>query len=88
MSHEIVHYECDYPVHEVVLKTDLTDKQRIFNNIKLSGDALIVLINDILDLAKVDAGKMTLKNTFKYLLQFQQCSMCLRAKIKEKNLNW
>jgi signal transduction histidine kinase len=30
----------------------------------MSGDALIVLINDILDLAKVDAGKMSLKNTF------------------------
>jgi signal transduction histidine kinase len=27
----------------------------------MSGDALIVLINDILDLAKVDAGKMSLK---------------------------
>jgi signal transduction histidine kinase len=25
----------------------------------MSGDALIVLINDILDLAKVDAGKMS-----------------------------
>jgi signal transduction histidine kinase len=31
----------------------------------MSGDALIVLINDILDLAKVDAGKMSLKKTFK-----------------------
>jgi hypothetical protein len=30
----------------------------------MSGDALIVLIN-ILDLAKVDAGKMSLKNTFR-----------------------
>jgi hypothetical protein len=32
--------------------------------LKMSGDALIVLINDILDLA-VDAGKMSFENTFK-----------------------
>lgn len=45
---------------KVVLKTDLTDKQKEYiTAIKTSSDALLVLINDILDLAKVDAGKMT-----------------------------
>jgi PAS domain S-box-containing protein len=44
---------------KVLLKTDLTSKQTEYlDAIKLSGDALIVLINDILDLAKVDSGKM------------------------------
>ena len=44
---------------KVMLKTELTEKQREYvTAIKMSGDALTVLINDILDLAKVDAGKM------------------------------
>ncbi len=43
----------------VVLKTDLTkDQKEYMKAIKSSGNTLIVLINDILDLAKVDAGKM------------------------------
>jgi PAS domain S-box-containing protein len=44
---------------KILLKTDLNDKQKEFlQAIKTSSDSLIVLINDILDLAKVDAGKM------------------------------
>ena len=52
---------------KVLLKTDLTEKQNeYFSAIKISGDALIVLINDILDLAKVDAGKMVFEKTILY----------------------
>jgi signal transduction histidine kinase len=40
-------------IHKGGTKTDLTSKQKEYlNAIKMSGDALIVLINDILDLAK------------------------------------
>jgi signal transduction histidine kinase len=61
MSHEIrTPMNAIIGFTKVLLKTNLTDKQKEYlQAIKLSGDALIVLINDILDLAKVDAGKMT-----------------------------
>src|SRR6185312_4635950 len=61
MSHEIrTPMNAIIGFTKVVLKTELSAKQKEYlTAIKMSGDALIVLINDILDLAKVDAGKMT-----------------------------
>ncbi len=61
MSHEIrTPMNAIIGFTKVVLKTELTTKQREYlEAIKISGDALIVLINDILDLAKVDSGKMS-----------------------------
>ena len=60
MSHEIrTPMNAIIGFTKVLLKTDLSAKQKEYlTAIKLSGDSLIVLINDILDLAKVDAGKM------------------------------
>jgi signal transduction histidine kinase/AmiR/NasT family two-component response regulator len=73
---------------KVVLKTDLTAKQKEYlTAIKMSGDALIVLINDILDLAKVDAGKMTFeKIPFKMALSISAMLHLFETKILEKNL--
>ena len=60
MSHEIrTPMNAIIGFTKVMLKTDLSDKQKEYlQAIKSSGNTLIVLINDILDLAKVDAGKM------------------------------
>jgi PAS domain S-box-containing protein len=89
MSHEIrTPMNAIIGFTKVLIKTDLTDKQNeYFNAIKVSGDALIVLIDDILDLAKVDAGKMTFEKTpFKMATSLSAMLHLFETKIKEKNL--
>ncbi|MBC7413193.1 MAG: response regulator, partial [Bacteroidia bacterium] len=73
----------------VVLKTDLNTKQKEYiNAIKVSGDALLVLINDILDLAKVDAGKMTFEQIpFNLITSISSMIQVFENKLQEKNLN-
>jgi len=89
MSHEIrTPMNAIIGFTKVVLKTDLTAKQKEYlTAIKISGDALIVLINDILDLAKVDAGKMTFEETpFKLAVSISAMLHLFEPKIQEKNL--
>jgi len=89
MSHEIrTPMNAIIGFTKVVLKTDLTAKQKEYlTAIKISGDALIVLINDILDLAKVDAGKMTFEETpFKLAVSISAMLHLFEPKIEEKNL--
>jgi len=89
MSHEIrTPMNAIIGFTKVVLKTDLSAKQKEYlTAIKMSGDALIVLINDILDLAKVDAGKMTFEQTpFKMALSIAAMLHLFETKIQEKNL--
>jgi signal transduction histidine kinase/CheY-like chemotaxis protein len=72
----------------VLLKTDLSEKQKEFiQAIKTSGDSLIFLINDILDLAKVNAGKMTFeKKPFQIKKSITLIQNSFDLIIKEKNL--
>jgi len=89
MSHEIrTPMNAIIGFTKVVLKTDLTARQKEYlQAIKLSGDALIVLINDILDLAKVDAGKMTFEQIpFKMSFSISAMLHLFETKIQEKNL--
>ncbi|MDP4263331.1 MAG: ATP-binding protein [Bacteroidota bacterium] len=89
MSHEIrTPMNAIIGFTKVLLKTDLSAKQKEYlTAIKMSGDALIVLINDILDLAKVDAGKMTFEQTpFKLALTLSAMLHLFETKIREKNL--
>ncbi|HNP17179.1 MAG TPA: ATP-binding protein [Fulvivirga sp.] len=89
MSHEIrTPMNAIIGFTKVMLKTELTAKQKEFlTSIKMSGDSLIVLINDILDLAKVDAGKMTFeKSPFKMSSSLSSMLHLFETKIREKNL--
>jgi PAS domain S-box-containing protein len=89
MSHEIrTPMNAIIGFTKVVLKTKLSDKQiEYLNAIKISGDALIVLIDDILDLAKVDAGKMTFEKVpFKMSSTIKAMLHLFEGKIQEKNL--
>ncbi|TAJ48799.1 MAG: response regulator [Chitinophagaceae bacterium] len=89
MSHEIrTPMNAIIGFTKVVLKTELSAKQKEYlMAIKMSGDALIVLINDILDLAKVDAGKMSFEETpFKMALSISAMLHLFEQKIQEKNL--
>jgi len=89
MSHEIrTPMNAIIGFTKVVLKTDLTAKQKEYlQAIKMSGDALIVLINDILDLAKVNAGKMTFEQTpFKLASSISAMVHLFETKFQEKNL--
>ena len=89
MSHEIrTPMNAIIGFTKVLLKTELSAKQKEYlTSIKLSGDSLIVLINDILDLAKVDAGKMTFEQIpFKLSLSISAMLHLFETKIQEKNL--
>jgi len=89
MSHEIrTPMNAIIGFTKVLLKTELSAKQKEYlTAIKLSGDALIVLINDILDLAKVDAGKMIFEQTpFRMAMSISAMLHLFETKIHEKNL--
>lgn len=48
---------------ELLMETDLDEEQELFaKTIKNSGEALLVIINDVLDFSKLDAEKMVLQH--------------------------
>lgn len=89
MSHEIrTPMNAIIGFTKVMLKTNLTVKQEEYlTAIKDSGDALIVLINDILKLAKLEAGKVLFEKTpFKLADSIVSMMHLFETKIQEKNL--
>lgn len=89
MSHEIrTPMNAIIGFTKVLLKTEMSTKQSEYLlAIKASGDALIVLINDILDLAKVDSGKMSFDLIpFKLERSISAMLHVFESKILEKNL--
>jgi signal transduction histidine kinase/CheY-like chemotaxis protein len=91
MSHEI-----RTPMHAVlgmtnlVLDTPVSEKQNIYlQAIKKSSENLLVILNDILDLSKLEAGKMELeKNPFRLRDIVNHAAEIMRFKTDEKDLQF
>lgn len=89
MSHEIrTPMNAIVGFTNVVLKTKLDETQKEYiHAIKVSGDALIILINDILDLAKVNAGKMSFEQIpFNLSDSISTMLQLFETKLKDKNI--
>ncbi len=70
---------------ELALSTDLTPEQRHYlDTVRMSADALLQLIDDILDLSKVEAGKMTLDHSPFRLREHMALAMTLLAPKAER----
>jgi CheY-like chemotaxis protein/two-component sensor histidine kinase len=71
-------------------ESPLTPQQRDYvETIEVSGHNLLHLINDILDLSKVESGRVELQNSTFSLRNFlQEITVLLRPRAREKNLEY
>lgn len=72
----------------ILLSTQINEEQRDFLNvIKKSSDSLLILMNDILDLSKIKAGKLRIENIdFRLRETLEQTISTFRVLINEKRL--
>ena len=73
---------------DVMLDTDLTDEQRLYvDTIRNSGEALLVIINDVLDYSKIEAKKLELHpEPFDLERAIQEVLMLLQPSARAKGL--
>ncbi|WP_421799924.1 CheR family methyltransferase [Haliscomenobacter sp.] len=89
MSHEIrTPMNAIIGFANVLMKTKLSETQKVsVNAIKVSSESLIVLLNDVLDLAKVEAGKMVIEHSpFRLFSSVSDMLHLFETKMQEKNL--
>lgn len=74
---------------ELLCDTALTDDQRLFaETIRSSGEALLVIINDILDYSKIEAERLTLHpEPFDLERTIHEIAMLLQPRAREKGID-
>ncbi|NTT84487.1 hybrid sensor histidine kinase/response regulator [Tabrizicola fusiformis] len=74
---------------ELLCDTALTEEQRLFaETIRSSGEALLVIINDILDYSKIEAERLTLyPEPFDLERTIHEVTMLLQPRAREKGLD-
>ena len=73
---------------ELLNDTELDEEQRLYSTtIKNSGEALLVIINDVLDYSKIEADKLVLHpDTFDFERCIHEVVMLLQATARDKGL--
>ena len=73
---------------QLLLDTRLTDEQREFvRNISVSGESLLAIINDILDLSKIEAGRMDFEVApFSLSATIEAVTALLTPRVQEKGI--
>ncbi|MGP8215233.1 MAG: ATP-binding protein [Bacteroidia bacterium] len=89
MSHEIrTPMNAIIGFSDILSKGNLEEKEKEYVRIiKSAGENLLIIINDILDISKIEAGMMTFEeHTFSVKDIFNSLNVMLMGKAKEKNL--